>query len=125
MSKKAAAVALRILDGEKAATSRPSDRPRIAEIRLATNAALWDQRERPSAGKHGFLKAAYGVGNLPLADVVTVCTVLLLQAVLIALLLLERQRRRSAEIEVETTNGGTGAHEPASDRRAVVRLDCA
>ena len=69
LSKKAAAVALRILDGEKAGDIKnSSDRPCIAEIRLASNAALWDQRERPSAGEHGFLQAAYGVGNLPLAD---------------------------------------------------------
>ena len=65
----AAAVAVRILNGEKAGDIKtPPDPIRITEIRLATNAALRDQRERPAAGEHGSLQAALAVGDLPLAD---------------------------------------------------------
>ena len=41
---------------------------RIAKVRLAANAAIWDQRERPAAWKHGSLQAALAMGNLPLAN---------------------------------------------------------
>ena len=62
-------VAVRILNGEKAGDIKTPPTPLcIAEIRLAADAALGDQRERPSAGEHGFLQAAHAVGNLPLAD---------------------------------------------------------
>ena len=60
----AAAVAVRILNGEKAGDIKtPPDHIRIPEIRLAANAALGDQRERPSAGEHDLLQATHAMGN--------------------------------------------------------------
>jgi hypothetical protein len=51
-SELAAAVALRVLGGEKAGDIKtPPYRKRIAEIRLAANAALEHQRKPPATGE--------------------------------------------------------------------------
>ena len=65
----AAAVAVRILNGEKAGRHQDtSDHVRGAEIRLAANAALGNQREQSSAREHDPLQTTHVVGTLPLAD---------------------------------------------------------
>ena len=99
LSKKAAAVALRILDGEKAGDIRLL-RP-ASHRRNSTGdqcSALGSARTTFRRGAR-FSSSPLRRGKLTAGQIVTVCTVLLLQGGLITLLLLERQRRHSAEIE--------------------------
>ena len=82
-SKVAAAVAVRILNGEKAGDIKtPPTRFASPRIRLAADAALGDPRERPAAGQHGFLQAP-AVWETYRWQLVTIITVLLFQGALI------------------------------------------
>ena len=68
-SKKAAEVALRILDGEKVGDIKPSFvQIGGAYVRLATNAAVGNQREQFAARQHSLLPRANGVGAVFVAD---------------------------------------------------------
>ena len=99
LSKKAAAVALRILDGEKAGDIK------TPPTGLASPKFDWRPMQRFGISENDLPPGSTVFFKPPTAwetyrwQIVTVIAVLLLQAVLIALLLLERQRRHSAEIE--------------------------
>jgi ABC-type uncharacterized transport system substrate-binding protein len=99
LSKKAAAVALRILDGEKASDIK------TPPTGLASPKFDWRPMQRYGISENDLPPGSTVFFKPPTAwqtyrwQIVTVCTVLALQAVLIALLLLERQRRHSAEMQ--------------------------
>ena len=64
-----AAVAVRILGGEKAGDIKtPARRICNAEVRLEGNAALGHQREPPAAGKRDFLSRADRMGTISVGN---------------------------------------------------------
>jgi hypothetical protein len=68
-SELAAAVALRVLGGEKAGDIKtPPYRKRIAEIRWAANAALEHQRKPPATGERSLVSGANGMAALFVAN---------------------------------------------------------
>ena len=100
LSKKTAEVAIRILNGEKAGDIKPSFVPLASpDIRLASNAALGDQREQSAAGQHNCLPGAHRVGAVFVANRTRIIAVILMQAGLIAILLREHRRRQLAEVQ--------------------------
>ena len=65
----AAAAAIRILNGEKAGDVKVAPTQiRTAEVRLAANAAVWDQRKQSAARQHRLLPRANGVGAVFVAN---------------------------------------------------------
>jgi signal transduction histidine kinase len=99
LSKKAAAVALRILDGEKASDIK------TPPTGLASPKFDWRPMQRFGISENDLPPGSTVFFKPPTAwetyrwQIVAVCAVLALQAALIALLLLERQRRHSAEMQ--------------------------
>ena len=97
----AAAVAVRILNGEKAGDIK------TAPTRYASPKYDWRQMERwgisesnlPPQGRHGSLQAAHAYGKPTAGRSWPSHAVLLFQGGLITLLMLERNRRQSAEME--------------------------
>ena len=64
-----AAVAIRILGGEKAGDIKTPARPICnAEVRLEGNAALGHQREQPAAGKRNLLSRSDRMGTISEAN---------------------------------------------------------
>ena len=98
-SRKAAEVAVRILDGEKAGDIK------TPPTKFASPRFDWRQMQRwgisesnlpPGSSIHFRPPAAWQIYRW---EILAVCTVVLLQAALIATLLFERRRRHSAEME--------------------------
>jgi hypothetical protein len=100
-SKKAAEVAIRILDGEKPGDIKPSF------VELAAPMFDWRQMQRWGISESSLPPGSTVLFKPPSVwetyrwSLVTICTVLLLQGGLITLLMLERHRRRSAEIGLD------------------------
>ena len=119
-SRATAAVAIRILGGEKAGDIKiPAHRICDAEIRLEGNAALGHQREPPAAGKRDSLSRSDRMGPIPCADPAGLCRVS--RAVRIDLLAALRAeetpplRSRSAEL------GGRLINAPETERARPAR----
>jgi hypothetical protein len=98
-SRMTAAVAVRILDGEKAGDIK------TPPIRFASPKFDWRQMQRWGIGENDLPPGSAIHFKPPTAwetyrwQILVVCTVILLQSTLITLLLFERRRRHSAEIE--------------------------
>ena len=111
-SEVAAAVAVRILNGEKAGDIKtpPTD--------IASPKYDWRQMQRWGISESDLPPGSTVLFKPPSPwetyrwPILTVCTVLLLQGGLITLLLLERHRRHSAEMDVAATDGGARARQP-------------
>src|SRR5215213_6054097 len=98
-TKKAAEVAFRILDGEKPSDIKPSF------VELAAPVFDWRQMRRWGISESSLPPGSTVLFKPPSVwetyrwPILAICTVLLLQGCLITLLMLERHRRQSAEME--------------------------
>ena len=111
-SEVAAAVAVRILNGEKAGDIK------TPPTRYASPKYDWQQMQRFGISESDLPPGSRVLFKPPSPwetyrwQILAVCTVLLLQGGLITLLMLERHRRHSAEMDIAATNGGARARQP-------------